>query len=337
MRRLLAPGIVLAAAAIALAGPVRAADALHVGKASQTASATLPVDVGIETGLFAKHGLDVQLTDFEGSSRMHQAMVAGNIDIGVGAGPELVLIAKGSPELAVCDADPAPTFLGIAVPEDSPIHTLAELKGKKMSVSSVGGLTYWLALELARKEGWGEDGITMVTIGNASSSVVAALQRTHRRRGLHFDGARLPARGAKAGAASRAGLELCRQCRRRHDLRDRAPDRDRARRGAPLPRGLARHHRFMRTHKAETVKIESAVTGFPPSGAAKGIRSHHRHVQRRLQIRRRHARELAALLRRSEAVAGAARHVEALYRGIPAETLVASQMDSVGGTNRPCE
>ena len=178
MGRSLAPALAVAAAIIAVAAPARAADTLHVGKASLTASATLPVDLGIKTGIFAKHGVDVQLINFEGSSKMHQAMVAGNIDIGVGGGPEMALIAKGSPELAVCDADPAPTFLGIAVPADSPIRTIDQLKGKKISISSVGGLTDWLARELARKKGWGEDGITLVAIGNASSSVVAAL-RTH--------------------------------------------------------------------------------------------------------------------------------------------------------------
>jgi NitT/TauT family transport system substrate-binding protein len=263
VRRLLAPGIVLAAAAIALAGPVRAADAVYVGKASQTASATLPVDVGIETGLFAKHGLDVQLTDFEGSSRMHQAMVAGNIDIGVGAGPELVLIAKGAPELAVCDADPAPTFLGIAVPEDSPIHTLAELKGKKMSVSSVGGLTYWLALELARKEGWGEDGITMVTIGNASSSVVAALKAhivdaAYTSTALAFLLEEQKQGRLLAPASSYAGNVGGGMIFATEHLIATAPDAVRRFLAAWLDTIS-----FMRAHKAETVKIESAVTGFP--------------------------------------------------------------------------
>jgi NitT/TauT family transport system substrate-binding protein len=263
VRSLLAPGIALAAAAIALAGPARAADALHVGKASQTASATLPVDVGIETGLFAKHGLDVQLTDFEGSSRMHQAMVAGNIDIGIGGGPELVLIAKGAPELAVCDADPAPTFLGIAVPEDSPIQTLAELKGKKMSVSSVGGLTYWLALELARKEGWGEDGITMVTIGNASSSVVAALKAhivdaAYTSTALAFLLEEQKQGRLLAPASSYAGNVGGGMIFATEHLIATAPDAVRRFLAAWLDTVA-----FMRAHKAETVKIESAVTGFP--------------------------------------------------------------------------
>jgi len=252
-----------AAAAAVLAAPARANDVLHVGKASATASATLPVDVGLKMGIFARHALDVQLIDFEGSSKMHQAMVAGDIDIGVGGGPEMALVAKGSPELAVCDADPAPTFLGIAVAEDSPIRTIADLKGKKMSVSSVGGLTYWLALELARKEGWGENGLTLVTIGNALPSVVAALRAhivdaAYTSTALAFlleeqkEGRLLAPASSYAGNIG-GGMIFATS----HVLAEK-PDAVRRFLAAWLETIAA-----MRAHRAETVAIERAVTGFP--------------------------------------------------------------------------
>ena len=252
-----------AAAAAVLAAPARANDVVHVGKASATASATLPVDVGLKMGIFARHALDVQLIDFEGSSKMHQAMVAGDIDIGVGGGPEMALVAKGSPELAVCDADPAPTFLGIAVAEDSPIRTIADLKGKKMSVSSVGGLTYWLALELARKEGWGENGLTLVTIGNALPSVVAALRAhivdaAYTSTALAFlleeqkEGRLLAPASSYAGNIG-GGMIFATS----HVLAEK-PDAVRRFLAAWLETIAA-----MRAHRAETVAIERAVTGFP--------------------------------------------------------------------------
>ena len=244
---------------------MHAADVLRVGKASQTASATLPVDIGIAAGIFVKHGLDVELTNFEGSSRMHQAMVAGSIDIGIGGGPEMALIVKGSPELAVCDADPAPTFFGIAVPENSPIHSLDELKGKKMSVSSVGGLAYWLTLELERKKGWGDQGLTMVMIGNAASSVIAAL-RTHMVDAAYTSTAlaffledksqgRLLAPASSYAGNIGGGVIF-------------ATDRVLASNPGAVRRFLATWLdtiAFMRANRADSIKIESGVTGFPLS------------------------------------------------------------------------
>lgn len=263
MRHIFLLAAAAAAAALVVAAPARADDVLHVGKASLTASATLPVDVGLKTGLFGKHGVDVALTDFEGSSKMHQAMVAGDIDIGVGAGPEMALVAKGSPELAVCDADPAPTFLGIAVAQDSPIRTIADLKGKKMSVSSVGGLTYWLALELARKEGWGENGLTLVTIGNASSSVVAALRdhlvdAAYTSTALAFvleerkEGRLLAPASSYAGNVGGGMIFATNRA-----LADK-PDAVRR-----FLAGWLATIAYMRAHRDETIAIERTVTGFP--------------------------------------------------------------------------
>ncbi len=178
MKKITAGGVALIALALSIASPSLAADKLHVGKASGTSSPMLPVDVGVQTGIFAKHGLDVEISNFGGGGKLHQAMAAEAVDIGVGAGPELALIAKGSPELAICNAVAPIPFIGIAVPADSKIRSVDGLKGKKIGVSSVGSLTYWLALELARQKGWGPQGISTVAIGSQAAAVVAAF-RTH--------------------------------------------------------------------------------------------------------------------------------------------------------------
>ncbi len=178
MKTMTARGLALCVLALSIASPGWAADKLHVGKASPTSSPMLPVDVGVQTGIFAKHGLDVEISNFGGGGKLHQAMAAGAVDIGVGAGPEMALIAKGSPELAICNAVPALPFIGIVVPEDSTVHSVDALKGKKIGVSSIGSLTYWLALELARQKGWGPNGITVVAAGGAPAAIIAAF-RTH--------------------------------------------------------------------------------------------------------------------------------------------------------------
>jgi len=170
--------VIVTLAALLAALPAHAAEKLPVGKAALTSSAVQPLDIGVKTGIFAKHDLDVEIVVFQGAAKMHQAMLAGSVDLGIGGGPEMALIAKGAPELAVCNVAPAVAFLGILVPADSPIRDVAGLKGKKIAVAAVGGLAYWLTLELDRREGWGPQGMEIVEIGNNPASVVAAL-KTH--------------------------------------------------------------------------------------------------------------------------------------------------------------
>ena len=153
--------LALAAATFAIQ-PSHADVALRVGKASPIAMTMVPLEVGAREGFFAKQGLDVQIFDFSGGAKLHQAMAAGSLDMGVGAGTDLALIAKGSPELAVGNGAGPLLFIGMAVPKDSTAESL----------------TYWLALELARQRGWGPSGVTPIAIGGEKASIFAAF-RTH--------------------------------------------------------------------------------------------------------------------------------------------------------------
>ncbi len=166
------------AAALASVAPSDAAVTLKVGKASPTAATMVPLAVGAQEGIFAKQGLEIQIFDFAGGAKLHQAMAAGSLDLGVGAGTDLALIAKGSPELAVANGAGPLLFIGMAVPKNSKAQSLADLKGARIGVTTVNSLTYWLALELARQHGWGPDGVTPVAIGGEAASSFAAF-RTH--------------------------------------------------------------------------------------------------------------------------------------------------------------
>jgi len=169
--------LALAAALVAIQAS-HAEDMLRVGKASPSASTMVPLEVGAKEGLFAKQGLELQIFDFAGGAKLHQAMTAGSLDLGVGAGTDLALIAKGAPELAVANGAGPLLFIGMAVPKDSAATSLADLKGARIGVTTINSLTYWLALELARQRGWGPGGVTPIAIGGETSSIFAAF-RTH--------------------------------------------------------------------------------------------------------------------------------------------------------------
>jgi len=179
LRRGFRAGMVAIAAALAAVPPASAADTmLTVGKANSTSDAIIPVNVGDELGIFKKHGLDLTITEFGGGSKMVQGLAAGAIDIGDGAGTEMAFVAKGAPMIAVCESTTTAPFLGIGVPWDSPIKSLADLKGKTIGVSSPGSFSDWSGHQLARKFGWGPDGVKTVAIGGGPAPIGAAL-RTH--------------------------------------------------------------------------------------------------------------------------------------------------------------
>jgi NitT/TauT family transport system substrate-binding protein len=171
--------IALAAGIVVLAGALPsaafAADRLRVGSPSVQSFSFLPLRVGSMHGFFAKHDIEPEEVTLNGSARLHQAMTAGSLDIALGAGPDLIFLVKGAPELAVANMAGPPLLMGVTVRYDSPAHTAGDLKGKRIGISTAGSLTQWLMLELARQKGWGADSLTYVTVGAELPNQVAAL------------------------------------------------------------------------------------------------------------------------------------------------------------------
>src|SRR5215467_3591753 len=161
-------------ATIMLAAPAQAQTKVRIGKPQAGAFQFVPVDVGIEAGIFKKHGVDVESSDFGGGPRVQQALAAGALDFAIGSGPELAMVVKGAPEIGVAAMADAPYAVVLTVLNDGP-KTIADLKGKKISVSTRGGLTYWLAQELSRRQGWGPEGFAITPLG-ATTAQAAALK-----------------------------------------------------------------------------------------------------------------------------------------------------------------
>jgi ABC-type nitrate/sulfonate/bicarbonate transport system substrate-binding protein len=159
------------------AGTARANELIRVGKAQGSVWTFLPVDVGIAQGFFAKRGLDIEVASLGGDAKVQQALAAGSIDIGLGSGPGMAFIAKGSPAIGVAAFAGAPRNISAMVLADSPIKTVADLKGKLIAVSTVGSLSDWLAKQMAIQEGWGQNGIHPVPLGAVETSIAALKAR----------------------------------------------------------------------------------------------------------------------------------------------------------------
>ncbi|HTO60901.1 MAG TPA: ABC transporter substrate-binding protein [Bradyrhizobium sp.] len=248
--------LALIAGALGFASNAQAADTLKVGKAVPEAFSFVPLDVGIQMGFFKKYGLDVQSIAFAGDAKLQQAMAADSIDLALGSGPGMAFIAKGSPVKAIAAMAGPPLLLAIVVRPDGP-KTVADLKGKKVSVSTAGSLTYWLVSETARRQGWGPKGINIEPMG-AMPGQIAALKRGD------TDGVIMDIGNAFDLEKKGEGRILVRF----QDIKDfiihviYATNKNIANRPDDLRKflkGWFETIAYMRTHKAETVKIAAKV------------------------------------------------------------------------------
>jgi NitT/TauT family transport system substrate-binding protein len=151
--------------AAALALPAGAAEKLRVGKAVAFAWTFTPIEVGMETGIFAKHGVEIEPSAFNGDARMQQGLTSDSIDIGLGSGPGMAFMAKGVPAKAVAAFAGVPRNMALMVNYNLPIRTVDDLKGKKLGVTTVGSLTDWIGKRINALKGWGADGIITVPVG----------------------------------------------------------------------------------------------------------------------------------------------------------------------------
>jgi ABC-type nitrate/sulfonate/bicarbonate transport system substrate-binding protein len=155
------------AALLALAGNARAADMLRVAKPAAIGFGFSLLEVGIGAGIFQKYGLEVESIVLEGGAKEHQAMAAGAIDITLGSGPDINYIVKGAPEKAVASLAGPPLNFVVMIRNDGKINKVADLKGRRISASSVGSVTWWFANQLSKREGWqGSDALVVVPLGN---------------------------------------------------------------------------------------------------------------------------------------------------------------------------
>jgi NitT/TauT family transport system substrate-binding protein len=141
-------------------------------------SAGLPFFAAVEKGYFKEAGLDVEALKFAGAQQVMEAMLsgrsdgssngtgAGNLAIGEIAQPGLFKIFCTNPTNAKYVLD---EFL---VAKDSPIKSLAELKGKRVA-SGPGIQNVTLAKEVLARAGAGAVAVTELPIGQHVASLAA--------------------------------------------------------------------------------------------------------------------------------------------------------------------
>jgi NitT/TauT family transport system substrate-binding protein len=173
-------GALFLASAVLSAGVLTTASAetLRVGKAGRDAFSFVPADIGARTGIFRQQGVDIEISSFGGDARLQQAMAADGIDVGLGSGPGLAFVVKGSPVKGIAAMAGPPLLFALVVRNDAAVASLDDLRGRKVGVSTVGSVTSWIISEVSRQKGWGYDGMAQVPIGDDANRIAALKTRS---------------------------------------------------------------------------------------------------------------------------------------------------------------
>jgi NitT/TauT family transport system substrate-binding protein len=100
-------------------------------------------ELGQQAGIFAKHGLTLELLYTSGGGETQQAVLSRSVDIGVAAGTLGVLGAasKGAPLRIIGGETTGAADLYWYVPAASPIKTVQDLAGRTVAFSTTGSST----------------------------------------------------------------------------------------------------------------------------------------------------------------------------------------------------
>jgi ABC-type nitrate/sulfonate/bicarbonate transport system substrate-binding protein len=258
--------------AIALAcsaGLAQADEKVRVGTPETTAFSFSVVDVGNATGIFKKSGLEVERIDFAGGAKMHQAMDAGALDVITGTGSDILFLTKGAPEKGVAAYANDLAAVSLVVNADAPFMKIEDLKGKTIAVSTTGSFTSWVAKTILGQHGITPDQFNFAYLGTMNGIVAGLLSKNvdgiigPSSRSLQLEGE------GKVRILANAGQEITNFIANIVY----ASDEMMAKHPETLTKFLAGYFetiRYMKDHKAETIKITQPATQLPDTIASKG-------------------------------------------------------------------
>ena len=188
MRRWFAGGMLLALIASACGGSTPAATSAPSTVAApatpaapptkvvvtygSVAADVLPTYVALEAGLFLKNGLDVELQLISSSNAAVASLISGKADFTQAGGSEAISVNVGGGDLVIV-ALTSPTYSYI-LEASSEIKTPADLKGKKVGISTAGSSSDVAVRVALKKIGIDPDkDVSIVAIGGVPERTAA--------------------------------------------------------------------------------------------------------------------------------------------------------------------
>jgi NitT/TauT family transport system substrate-binding protein len=156
------------------AAPVRAAEPFRVGFPS-LATGFAPSWVTMDTGIWKKHGLDVELIYLRGGSRTVSALISGSVDFILGSDIGITTAIIQGANLTRVGV--TTNTLGYSVVTQPGIKTVRDLKGKTIGITPGRDAAYARVVKLLRDNGMdASKDVTFLSVGDGGPAArVAAL------------------------------------------------------------------------------------------------------------------------------------------------------------------
>ena len=148
---------------------------VSIAVGGKTAFYHLPLTVAGQLGYFKAAGLDVEITDFPGGARALQALAGGGFDVGSGAYEHTIALqGKGQMFQSFVLQGRAPQIaVGVSTRAMPGFHELADLRGKRIGVSSPGSSTNMVVNMALRRAGLTAADVNYVGVGTSSGALAA--------------------------------------------------------------------------------------------------------------------------------------------------------------------
>jgi NitT/TauT family transport system substrate-binding protein len=125
-------------------------------------------------GFYKEEGVDVEISQIAGASKILEAVVGGSADVGGGVYEQTIqMAAEGKSIVAFVSLLKSPNFAIIGAPG---IHKLADLRGKTVGVSSVGSPSQFYLTYLLKSAGVNPSEVSTASVG-IGATAMAALER----------------------------------------------------------------------------------------------------------------------------------------------------------------
>jgi NitT/TauT family transport system substrate-binding protein len=164
----------LAVTALVASSPAHAQQKLTVAVGGRGIGESCLTEIGLKAGMFARHGLDLNLVYTDGGGETQQAVVSDSAQIGVTSGMlgAMSLFAKGAPVRVIGGSYSGGSQIYWYVPAGSAVKTPQDLDGRSVSYSNFSSASHVGLLALQK---YYRLNFKLAQTGNAAATLTATM------------------------------------------------------------------------------------------------------------------------------------------------------------------